>query len=152
MNAPLRVMGRPRHYVEWLALIRARVAELGITHETLDAVAGLQSGYASKLLSEPPVKRAGAVSRYLLNGALGLMDVVYEDAEALALVRSRLTKRVAARRMPAAPGITVLMPDYMRQIGYRGHEMRMLKVSPSKRKRFARKAAQARWKRRKGVQ
>src|SRR5262245_56871819 len=37
-----------------LAAIRARKDELRITNETIDAVAGLPNGYASKLLCEPP--------------------------------------------------------------------------------------------------
>jgi hypothetical protein len=41
---------------------RTRVAELGIPYETIDALAGWTSTYASKLLAEDPIKFMGPMS------------------------------------------------------------------------------------------
>src|SRR4051794_38656581 len=82
-----------RDYKELIAAIRARRDALDITHETIDAVAGLQAGYTSKLLVDPPMKCAGRVSLGAMLGALGLMLLVVEDPAALERVRARLTKR-----------------------------------------------------------
>ena len=65
VEAP-RVVATASHYHELLQTIRDRVVELEITHETLDAVAGLQSGYASKLLSNPPIKRMGPFTQFII--------------------------------------------------------------------------------------
>jgi hypothetical protein len=67
-----RIVATVSHYYELLQTIRDRVSELGITHETLDAVAGLQSGYASKLLANPPIKRMGAFTQFIVLQALGM--------------------------------------------------------------------------------
>jgi hypothetical protein len=71
-------------------LFRQRVAYLGISLETLDAVAGLPTRYSSKLLALEPTRHMGPISFEALLGALGLMLVALEDAEALARVQRRL--------------------------------------------------------------
>jgi hypothetical protein len=71
-------------------LFRQRVAYLGISLETLDAIAGLPTRYSSKLLSLEPTKHMGPISFEALLGALGLMLVALEDAEALRRVQHRL--------------------------------------------------------------
>ena len=68
-------------------LFRQRVAYLGISLETLDAVAGLPVRYSSKLLALEPTKHMGPISFEALLGALGLMLVALEDTEALARVQ-----------------------------------------------------------------
>src|SRR5436853_70655 len=83
-----------RHLGELLDVLRERVAELQISHETLDAVAGWQSGYASKLLCNPPMKRISPFMTYLALQALGLRMIISEDAEALARVKLRLARRL----------------------------------------------------------
>ena len=52
-------------------VIRARCAELQITYDTLDVVAVLPDGYASKLLCEYPVKHIGALTLWSILGTLG---------------------------------------------------------------------------------
>ena len=68
-----------RNYDDLVAAIRARRDELEVTHETIDTVSGVASGYASKLLADPPIKRRGMISLSAVLGALGLMLVVVED-------------------------------------------------------------------------
>ena len=72
------------------AVMRQRVAELNISLETLDAIAGLPTRYSSKVLGLQPTRRFGQFSLDGLLGALGLMLIVVEDAEALARVQRRL--------------------------------------------------------------
>jgi hypothetical protein len=83
-------------YAELVMLVRERIAELNVSHETVDLVSGLQGGYTSKIIVGQ--KRLGPVSWDLLFGALALKIIVVEDAGALALVRSRLVPRIFARR------------------------------------------------------
>jgi hypothetical protein len=71
-------------------VFRQRVVELEISLETIDAIAGLPTRYSAKLLSLDPKKHFGAISFEALLGALGLMLIVVEDAEALARVQRRL--------------------------------------------------------------
>ena len=53
-------------------------------------VAGLPTRYSSKVLGLQPTRRFGQISFEALLGALGLMLIVIEDAEALARVQRRL--------------------------------------------------------------
>jgi hypothetical protein len=85
-------------YAELIELVRARIAALGITHEGLDHVSGLQSGYTGKLLARPPIKRLGPISWDLLFGGLGLAILVVEDPEQMARIAPQLVKRQAAPR------------------------------------------------------
>ena len=71
-------------------VFRRRVAQLNISLETLDALAGLPTRYSSKVLGLQPTRRFGQISFEALLGALGLMLIAIEDAEALARVQHRL--------------------------------------------------------------
>ncbi len=88
----MQPLGIIRDYADLIDIVRGRVAELQITHQTLDHVAGLSDGYASKLLCEPPMKCAGPRLIRALLGAVGLKLVAVVDDEALARVQSRLVK------------------------------------------------------------
>lgn len=48
-----------RNYVGLVSVWRARADELSMTREDIDAGASLQPGYASKMLTLPPIKSAG---------------------------------------------------------------------------------------------
>lgn len=87
-----------RDYDGLIAAIRARREELDVSLQTIDEVSGVQSGYAGKLLCNPPMKHLGPMSLGVILGTLGLMLVVVEDPEALARVRGRLVRR--ADRVP----------------------------------------------------
>jgi hypothetical protein len=71
-------------------VFRRRVAELNISLDTLDEIAGLPTRYSAKVFGLQRSKNFGQMSLEALLGALGLMLVVVEDAEALARVQSRL--------------------------------------------------------------
>ena len=85
-----------RSYDDLVEVVRNRIIELAITHETADAISGLQSGYTSKLVAK--MKGFGPISLSCLLPALGVKLVAVEDPEALARVRSRLVKRIFPRR------------------------------------------------------
>jgi hypothetical protein len=81
---------------ELVQLVRDRRDELGITHETIDHIAGCAAGYTSKLLAPEPMKNFGPMSLRTVLGALALgiarVEIV-EDPEAAARVRGRWKPR-----------------------------------------------------------
>lgn len=157
MTAPIRSMP------ELVDAIRARRDELNISHETIDNIAGLQSGYTSKLLGPIPLKGFSHMSLGAVLGALGIGLVVIEDPEAKAKVQSRWQKRKRPQRLmpsisvsiqnevPATIQITPELqahlrdPMFMRMIGLQGNIKRNQRLSPWKRRVLARRAANARW-------
>jgi hypothetical protein len=84
---------------ELLQALRDRRDELDISHETLDQISGLQSGYVSKLLAPKPIKNLGPVSLGPLLGALGVAITVVPDKEAIAAVKHRWQKRKRPQRL-----------------------------------------------------
>lgn len=63
------------------------------THQAIDELAGLPSGYTSKLVCKPPMRRLGHLSLGLLLGALGLKMTLAEDPEQTERIRTRLEER-----------------------------------------------------------
>lgn len=162
MTAPIRSMP------ELIQALRARRDELQLTHETIDAVSGLQPGYTSKLLAPKPIKNLGPMSFEMLLGALGVAVVVVEDPEQIARVSRQWTKRRAPLRKPLAlpppsisasisasiaqeiqvtPALQRLLhnPEWMKEIGIKGGKARGMKLSPRRRRQIAKKAAAVRW-------
>jgi hypothetical protein len=86
-GVPLRSMA------DVLAALRARRDELGITFETLDAIAGWPCRYGAKLLAPEPSKNMGWQSLGLGLGALGTMLIMIEDEEQIRRVQSRWIRR-----------------------------------------------------------
>ena len=72
-----------------VAAVCARRDELNISHELLDDLAGLQSGYVSKLLAPNRVKNFGAMSLPAVLGALGVALVLVEDTAATERMRGK---------------------------------------------------------------
>ena len=169
MTAPIRSMP------DLIQALRSRARELELTHETIDAVAGLQSGYTSKLLAPTPMKNLGPMSFESLLGALGVAVVVVEDPDQVARVSKQWTKRMRPLREPAllpppsmspsidhevpmqisfTPGLQRLLPNptRMKEIGLRGNHARNASLSPWKKRVLARRAAKARWAKKKWSQ
>jgi hypothetical protein len=94
---PERQLARVTDYKQLMDALRARVRELDVTLETIDAVAGFHSNYSGKLLAPTPIRTLGRLSLGALLQSLGLALIVVEDPAALKRVESRLTKR---RRPP----------------------------------------------------
>jgi hypothetical protein len=157
MNAPIRSMS------ELVQALRDRRDALNISHETIDSISGLQSGYTSKLLAPKPIKNLGPMSFGSILGALGLAVVVVPDPQAEAKVVERWEPRKRPNKLPLSmsPSIDnqvpaeiaitselqgiLRRPGYMRKIGLRGNLKRNQKLSKWKRSVLARRAAKARW-------
>jgi hypothetical protein len=108
------------------------------------------------------MRRIGAVSMGPMLGALGLALVVVEDVEAIRRIAPKLWKRhprqarlenssrsTAARHakppsMPP-PSTAQILQNAMREIGRKGGEARMKKLSPKQRRQIAQQAGRARW-------
>jgi hypothetical protein len=133
---------------ELLTAIRARRDELQTTHAILDDLAGLQAGYVSKLLANPPIKSLGQISLGALLGALGIALHICEDPEQLARVRSRLAKRKYRPPVLVADEHAVsfkLSRAHLRRISALAAKARMDKIPARRRSAIARKAARAGW-------
>jgi hypothetical protein len=80
-----------------LGAIRQRIDELGITHQTLEAISGVTDGYVSKVLGNPPQKRIQLYTVLLLIEALGLEIRLFERPDLVERYRHRYVKRKLAR-------------------------------------------------------
>lgn len=145
-----RQLATVRSYSDLHAALRARADELKVARQTLDDVSGLQDGYVAKLLAPVPVRVIGRTSLGPLLGALGCMLILVEDDEMLARIGRKLIRRkYACAKMLARQ-------NQSRQQFLRNSEWgRLLKcrqtalLSWKKRRKIAKIAAHARWKRRK---
>ena len=145
----MRQVAVVRHYGQFLDVIRQRIDEIGITHLTLDAAAGLQTGYSSRLLLEPnpeahPMKRMGAFVMFQVMEALGLELVLRENPLVLEQIKPELVQR-RRPRMLGRSSVLIFRPDELRLNGLKGAAARNKNLSPAQRTRIARKAARARW-------
>ena len=139
-----RAIGRVEHSEQLLAAIRRRVEELKLSHEVLDDLCTFSPGYASKLLSNPPTKRLGHFTLFLLLQVLALDILLIENPERLEILKN--PRHLRRRRLVLrAPRIVVLTPDFLRSIGAKGARARNLNLSPKRRKALALRAIRARW-------
>ncbi len=120
MSEP-RQLAEVRTFEALRKCFRRRIAELGITYETVDEIAGYPLRYTAKVMSDDPLKGMGIMSIEAMLGVLGLKLVVVEDGDALALVRNRHVARVRAASA-LRPGFerVVLNGVFMRKIGSLG--------------------------------
>jgi hypothetical protein len=86
-----------------LSALRARRDELQLTHERLDDISGLPSGYFGKLLAPVPIKNLGWMSLGLALDSMGVALVLVENVEQAAKVRSRWVKRERPKNAAPAP-------------------------------------------------
>jgi hypothetical protein len=138
------------HYNALLRFARARLHELHMTYETLDAVAGWAPGLAAKVLASSSFSRLGPEPMFLMMNALGCELVVQENPEMLAriLSRTRYSKRkVPANKSPWHRTAKKLQftPDELRINGRNGGIARAKKLTPKRRTAIARVAVKARW-------
>lgn len=134
-----------RSYDELHAALRARAHSLNVSRESIDAVAGLQSGYAAKLLCDPPLKKLGMDSLGPMLGALGLKMIVVEDADAMARFTSRASKREFAVPVQSPAVHYRISLRTLKRNGRKGGMNSRKFVGKRKARQLARKAARARW-------
>jgi hypothetical protein len=131
---------------ELLDAIRARLVELNITYDTLDAVALLPERYTSKLLCRPPIKHAGALTLWNILGTLGFkISLVATDVPTY--MRERLTPREHPPQPTGKRRIDFsLTRAFMRKIGRKGGKARAAIASKKRRlSRINRLNALKRW-------
>lgn len=80
-----------RSSADMVAIFRARIEELELTHREVDEIAGWADGYCGKILSS--MKRPGALTIERMCGALAMAFVPIVDTEREAIVKSRWVKR-----------------------------------------------------------
>lgn len=98
-DAPL---GTARGYADLQPILRARADALGLSRETIDRIAGVPSGYASKVLAEIPMRKLGPETLGPMLGALGVMLVAMPDPEAVARYAAKGEQRVEKYALNAA--------------------------------------------------
>lgn len=155
MTTP-RELATVRDYDGLHAAFRSRASELQVTREAIDAVSGLQEGYAAKLLAPVPIRMAAKESLGPLLAALGLVLIVAEDAETLAKITKRMAKRRKKERVGTDAGTTMLAqrrhkrrrflpfkeaPEFAKI----ARAQQLLRQNPRQRQSIAKKAARARW-------
>jgi hypothetical protein len=136
-----------RDETELLAAIKARCAELRITYETLDTVALLPDGYASKILCEHPVRRMGALALWSILGTLGYEIALVHNPDLLARFRDKLVPREQPPQAHGKRRLTVsLTRAFLRKIGRKGGKRRAA-IAREKKRRSAiyRRNALKRW-------
>jgi hypothetical protein len=149
------VVGTADHYRKFVELARARIEELGLTFESVDALAGFPQRYTATLMCGG--KAMSVFSFFTLARALALTPVFQHDEAQLADLRRR-ADWIAFRRKGERyrPKLTTgrhrvievkLYPDLLRKRAMLGVQARMEKLSPKRRSAIARKAALARWRR-----
>ena len=88
-----RVIAAFSDYNELINALRLCAAELNLSGEAIDAVSGLPSRYAGKLLGPNQVRRLGAISLGPFLGALAVRGLLVEDSVALEKLRRQTTPR-----------------------------------------------------------
>jgi hypothetical protein len=76
-QAAPRVYATAGHTDALLDVIRKRIDELDIPYAVVEAVSGCQSGYLAKILANPPPKRMGTFTLFIILEALGLQLAVF---------------------------------------------------------------------------
>jgi hypothetical protein len=139
----LKPIGVCRDYVGFHELLRERVNSLGITLDSVDEAAGLPDRFSSKSLGPMPARHViGPVTLGPTLGALGLVLVVAEDPRARAKASRRWQKRQEKSVHPRSRTFQEMMAEnYMR----RALAAAMNAGTPAERSENARRAAHARW-------
>jgi hypothetical protein len=91
-----------RSMADFLTALRITRDERQLTHETIDEITGLPSGYCGKLLSPIPIRNLGWLSFGLVLNAFGKMLLLVDDPEQIRRIKHRWTPRERPSRPPAA--------------------------------------------------
>jgi hypothetical protein len=133
-----------RNYDDLQSAMRARADALNISRQTIDDLAFLPAGYASKALATNPSRRIGPNLIGDMLRALGLKLLIVEDAEALVRTIAKGSKRSNASEKWAAS----IRQNKGQITSRRGKKLRAAQLktqSPAERRRIATTAIRARW-------
>lgn len=136
-------------YRALIAEVERRRIEQGWTCLELDAAAGLHSGYWAKCC-HPDAPSGRQIRWEMLEFVMGAL---FPDGYDLA-VKARKGPLLSAARMrfyikAAAPIGSRTLRDHLHELASKGGKARKAKTTVAHRRRVARKAAKARWKRQK---
>ena len=102
-----------RDHNELLVAIRQRVEQLDLSHSTVEYLSGLQSGYLSKVVANPPPKRMQPFTWFLILQALGCELQIVENPQLMERLKPRFEKRKLRRKeVRSKSGIIELTPDF----------------------------------------
>jgi hypothetical protein len=122
-SAP-RVVATAGNYLELIAGLRSRLAELEISYATLDALAGWTDSYATKVLGQEPQRHMGVMAFDAMINALALKVVLVDDPQKLEKIRSHrdfVTRKHRARAVGAHACVAHRVTrEFLRQIGVKG--------------------------------
>ena len=146
----LREIARVNEYAGFMRVLRDRADALKMTRANLDDVAGTQQGYCSKILAPVPMRTIGPVSFGALLQALGLTLIVAKDPEAMHRFAAQREQRVRPVHTVGKHQVVKIQITRrkLRQLARLGGQKRATKLSARQRHRIAKKAALARWTRR----
>lgn len=133
MPAPL---GTFTDYASFVALLRARKAELGLSDLVLDDLAGLAGGHSQKVLGPAMVKTIGGLTFTALLDALGLSGTLYADpAKAAHLAADRRREaRVRATQPVGRAAIARARPAVMTELSRQANKVRWKGATPEQRR------------------
>jgi hypothetical protein len=145
-----RALATVTDYDGIITALRARMAELGVTNETIGAIAGLAGGYVGKILAPSRIKNLGPLSLGLMLQSLALKLIVVEDREAAEKMRPRWAQRKKslpllpmARTRPRATWL------FTSRSGRKAAKARAEKLSSAERSAISLNAITVRWQREK---
>jgi hypothetical protein len=144
MSDTPRVIASFDQYSGFVDALRARVAELQVSGQTIDQIAGLPSGYTQKILGPKGVRKVGAKSLTDLCGALAIRLLMVEDKEALARIANRLERRDAKMVRGGTVHIE-LSRRFLRKIQRKGGKNSRKNMTPEEASELGRRAALVRW-------
>ncbi len=137
-------------YAGFMDVLRRRGVELNTTYEGIDDLAGLPLRYTSRLFAPVPLRSIGPQSFGPLLGALGLKLVIVEDTALMAKVTNQLSRKASSRVYASGGMLPKRRRRKSRLLGNREWSLvmngrRYLLTNPEQRSAVARKAAKARW-------
>jgi general stress protein YciG len=136
-----RELGAIRCYDDLHAILRNRCEQLELSCEALDDRAGLQSGYAGKLLAPAPIKRASFDLLGLILPALGLRLIAIADDAMLARFCAAIRHRAGNKRSAAV--LVRFSRRYMQRIGRKGGRNSRKNMTKAKARALGRRAGKA---------
>lgn len=148
-----------RTYDDLIRGIREHMNAIGMSCNELDAVSGMPTGYAGKVLGPARVRALGPKSFEYFLGALGLVMKLEVDPEAEARIAARAEKlKATAKGVGRNPPRNRSLKDSLRRQairhgrvgGRKSHELRMAKPKEY-RSEISRKGALTQWKKRKEI-
>jgi hypothetical protein len=129
-------------YSAFVALLRQRKDELGLSNMQPDAIAGFCEGYVDKLIGPAGTTGTGPATFGPLLDALGLSGTLYADPAKAARVAGRWDKRRAGSGHPpphiAKAAVARVRPVVLAELAARGAAKRWAGATPGQRQAVGR--------------